>query len=457
MSTLSTTLTAIQNIADESSKLNKKELLVKYKSHPDVVPILSWLINPLITSGVAKKKMDKTIATWSEDSQIEEHVMEYSIVEFLEWLYKNNTGSQTILNTVYAWILTNSKDPNSFTALTLIQLVTKSWRIGMSPKSINAALNQDVIPEWDIQLAFPYEKKLKLFKNSDLFAVTQKLDGIRCAFVVKRIESNFKIQAFTRSGKEIEGLSDLSLAIKNLTLSPALNQSIFNSGVLFDGELLAQNIENLSSVDLFQYTSKLIRTAGTKSGIEFNLFDIIPLSEFETNSFSQPYSERRRNLDSLTDVESLIQVVPQLDTISMDKIPEWSSIASENGWEGVMLNHVESVYRKTRSKDLLKVKEMHTADLVVVGFKEATEGLFKNTLGAIVVQLDADNTVDVGSGFTAEQRDYIWNHQEEYLGKVVEIQYFEQTTDRFGNKSLRFPVWKNIVRFDKTAKDVNLD
>ncbi|NCE77253.1 hypothetical protein D1157_20350, partial [Anaerotruncus sp. X29] len=75
---------------------------------------------------------------------------------------------------------------------------------------------------------------------------------------------------------------------------------------------------------------------------------------------------------------------------------------------------------------------------------------------AIIVKLDENNTVDVGSGFTAEQRKYIWDHKDEYLGQVVEIQYFEITNDRFGNMSLRFPVWKNIVRFDKTPDDVNL-
>ena len=45
-------------------------------------------------------------------------------------------------------------------------------------------------------------------------------------------------------------------------------------------------------------------------------------------------------------------------------------------------------------------------------------------------------------------RDEIWNNQDKYLGKISEIQYFEETNNDEGGLSLRFPVFKQW-RFDK--------
>lgn len=458
MTSLSTTLNHIKAIAEESSKNRKKELLAEYKDIPHLVDMIAWLTNPLITSGIAKKKMDKTTKLWSDDIEVSEFVLELSPVEFLEWLQSNNTGSQTVLNTTYAWIL-NQKELDSDVDVDMLkQFVAKSFRIGMSAKSINAALEQIIVPEWQVQLAFPYADKLKAFKHTDIFTITQKLDGIRCVFVVSiNPDGSENVQAFTRSGKEIVGLVDLVESVKSIFNSELKDLELFKEGVVLDGELLASNENNLSSADLFQYTSKLIRTSGEKRNIFYNMFDIVPLKEFEANNFTQPYSERRSILDSLIHKSELIIVVEKLGETTTDNISPWSALAAENEWEGVMLNHNDATYSKTRSKHLLKVKEMHTADLEVVGFKQSEEGAFKGSLGAIIVKLDEKNNVDVGSGFTKEQRDYIWNHQDEYLNKIVEIQYFEITTDRFGNKSMRFPVWLNRVRFDKTVDDTNID
>ena len=64
------------------------------------------------------------------------------------------------------------------------------------------------------------------------------------------------------------------------------------------------------------------------------------------------------------------------------------------------------------------------------------------------------NTVGVGSGFSDFDREYIWNNQDQYLGKIAEIQYFEVTKDKTGTESLRFPVWKHL-RTDKTEPSLH--
>ena len=64
------------------------------------------------------------------------------------------------------------------------------------------------------------------------------------------------------------------------------------------------------------------------------------------------------------------------------------------------------------------------------------------------------NTVYVGSGFTDEQRYEIWEMQEAFLHKLVEVKYKDITNNKeTGLASLQFPVF---VRFrDTIDKDIS--
>ena len=121
-----------------------------------------------------------------------------------------------------------------------------------------------------------------------------------------------------------------------------------------------------------------------------------------------------------------------------------------------MLNDPNAHYETKRHTGLLKVKKMHTADLMIVGFEEAIDGKNRGGLKSLIVQLDDENTVNVASGLTEEQRVDIWSNKDQYLGKIVEVKYFEETVNQNGGRSLRFPV---VLRFrdDKTIEDINVE
>ena len=92
-------------------------------------------------------------------------------------------------------------------------------------------------------------------------------------------------------------------------------------------------------------------------------------------------------------------------------------------------------------------------DLEIVGFEEG-EGRLAGTLGAILVRYKDGNVVKVGSGFSDEIRTLIWLEPSDFLGKIVEIQYFEETTNASGGASLRFPIFKDFRDpWDKTTPD----
>lgn len=77
---------------------------------------------------------------------------------------------------------------------------------------------------------------------------------------------------------------------------------------------------------------------------------------------------------------------------------------------------------------------MFTEEFTVIGMIEG-KGKFSGMLGALTVDVDGVS-VDIGSGFTDEQRDWLWNSCDP-VGSLVEIKYQEKTKDG----SLRFPVF----------------
>ena len=120
-----------------------------------------------------------------------------------------------------------------------------------------------------------------------------------------------------------------------------------------------------------------------------------------------------------------------------------------------MLNIGSGLYKTKRTSDLLKVKKFHNADVKCVDVFIGG-GKYSNTLGGITIDYKS-NLVNVGSGFTDEERDYYWNNKDEIIGKIVDIQFFEESTNQKDDGiSLRFPTFKS-VRSDKTEDDINYD
>ena len=74
--------------------------------------------------------------------------------------------------------------------------------------------------------------------------------------------------------------------------------------------------------------------------------------------------------------------------------------------------------------------------------------LFRS-LGAIEVDYKG-NTVKVGSGFSHYERVHLWENPDEIVGNVVEVQYFEVSTNKdTGKESLRFPTFKRVRESNK--------
>lgn len=437
-------LQKLETLQETTGKKAKSTYITENKTDKLFIKVLEFLYNPFKVSGISTKKLNK---------DVDKIPNTMNLSELLDYLTAHNTGTDYDIGIIKYFL--DKHDNNTI----LSQLISKTLTLGVSGKSINDALGESLVPTFDVQLAFPYDKtitststkrQIDRYDDDDLLYVTQKLDGFRGLTTYKT-----KIQTYSRKGQLIDGLDELHQDIENVIQASGL-LDMFPNGFAIDGELLLKNEDNLTSDALFRATTKELRKNGKKQNITYNIFDILPLDEFYYKDAStQMYKERRAILDTIQSGQ-FTQVVPVLDVITKHDIPKWSNYASDQGWEGIMLNYANGYYRTKRSAELLKVKKMHTADLEIVGFNQAIDGKNAGQLQSINVKLDDENIVQVGSGLTEELRLEIWNNQDKYLGAMVEIQYFELSENQNGGKSLRFPVFKDF-RFDKTPDDANIE
>ena len=416
-----------------TTKISEKTALLETVQDPTIKRVLNFLGDPNQVIGISTKKLKKDIQPITH---------ELSFTALLDYLLVHNTGTEQELGMIQHTL--NQYDTDTVDVLK--QVISKSWTTTVGATLLNKVYGDNFIETFSVQLAYPYEKKINGFSDDIQFIVTQKLDGFRA---VVEVNDKKVISVKTRKGKIINGLTELKNDIEKV-----INTT---DHMIFDGELLLEDPDDaLTSVERFQKTGQILSADGECKNIGFNIFDALPYEEFKQGVSELTYKERRTVYLAPFTAGIFVRVISILGTSTKKDILIWSDYANEMGFEGVMLNDPDAKYETKRTKGLLKVKKMHTADLPIVGFEEAIDGKNKGSLKSIILQLDDNNIVNVSSGLTEQQRHHIWNNQDQYLGKILEIQYFEETKNKNGGRSLRFPVVKNI-RNDKTIEDINID
>ncbi len=185
----------------------------------------------------------------------------------------------------------------------------------------------------------------------------------------------------------------------------------------------------------------------------FKVFDILTHDEFysKKGEKNRPYSIRLANLtEIMSNNECPCLTLLEQELIHNDEhFQEWVKEAADYGWEGVMLR-ADEPYKGKRSKDLLKFKsffddEYEVVDVKMGPFRYVKDGKeHEEIMLSNVTIKHKNNYVDVGSGFTIDQRKEFCKHPNKILGQTITIQYFEETYNQDGGISLRFPTFKYL-------------
>ena len=312
-------------------------------------------------------------------------------------------------------------------------IIDKDLKTRAGDKIINKAI-KDHIPEFSVALADKYEPKLVDWKDG--WYVSRKIDGARCIAIV---DESGEVTFLSRTGKVFDTLGIVADGIKALGLN----------SIVLDGELCL--VDKNGNEDFQGVMKELRKKDHTIPNPSFKIFDMITPEEFysKKGKSNRPYSIR------YVDIIGTMQYnqCPCLSVLEQDKIKddahfnEWIAKSTKNKWEGLMLR-ADEPYKGKRSKDLLKYKsffddEYEVIDTEMGPFRYVLDGKeHEETMLSCVTIQHKGHTVRVGSGFTIEQRQEFYKNPEKILGKIITVQYFEETKNQEGGISLRFPTFK---------------
>lgn len=388
---------------------------------------LRLLLDPAVVLHIDKKSFKKDVRLLP----VHAFVDVFDVCDYLQTL--SAVSNQDIAD-VKSFISALDYDLRDFAQ----DFLTKSIRLGATVNTLNKCFSCEKVETIACMLANKY------FEHPDVvvgknFAITEKLDGIRCLAVVRHGSHPV---LYSRQGKVFTGLKDIENELSDIAKR-------HNYEFVLDGELLIRDRKGVPSKEQYKRTMKIVTSDREKKpGIVFNAFDIVSIESFDTHTCFTPYYLRRQRLETLLEQTISVKPVPVLyygaDT---GKIKELVDEQRAMGHEGVMINLADAFYAFKRTNNLLKVKIMQDADLKIIDVKEG-DGKFRGTLGALIVDYKGTPT-GVGSGLTDDIRREIWAHKDQYIGRVAKIRYFEETEDKAGVKSIRFPVFEEIRELGK--------
>lgn len=126
-----------------------------------------------------------------------------------------------------------------------------------------------------------------------------------------------------------------------------------------------------------------------------------------------------------------VELLDQKVCKDKDHLDEEMKKVVGQGGEGMIIRNPDSYYEYRRSKDMLKVKQSHDAEAVVLKTIKGT-GRCSNMMGAIMVRNAEGIEFKIGSGFTDSDR-----RKPPKIGSIVTYKYYELTK----NGKPRFPIY----------------
>lgn len=331
------------------------------------------------------------------------------------------------------------------------RILIKDLRCGVSEKTVNNVVGKKYahysVPVFSCQLA--HDSQNHESKVSGRKRIEVKLDGVR---VITIVYPDGRVNQFSRNGKELVNFDHIKQEL-------SVNASTFTEPMVLDGEVMSSSFQ-----DLMKQVHRKDNVAASDAVLW--LFDALPLKEFEQGRCAIRQQNRSDWLDnwynnglnkSMAHVQILDHAVVDLDTDEGQRLfSMYNKSAIENGYEGIMIKDLDAAYECKRSHAWLKMKPFIEVSLAVVAVEEGT-GRNAGKLGAVVCEGVDDGkriVVNVGSGFTDEQRAEFWAARDSLIDHVVEVRADAATRsqDSEDTWSLRFPRFLRFRGFTKGEK-----
>jgi ATP-dependent DNA ligase len=268
--------------------------------------------------------------------------------------------------------------------------------------------------------AYPFEEK-RLMKWSPPYIVQPKYDGVRCRAVPSSLEhGNYLL--LSSSEEVIFSVPHINHALSMAGLNAELDGELYCHGKSFE--------------EIYSITSRTVNLHPNHQDVSFYVFDIVN---------DLPQMKRTILIENLRAINPCIKVSPFWICESLDEITKVYENLTKQGYEGIIVRHLNAQYERKRSTWMMKFKPKKEDEYLIVDTIEevSIDGIPKNRLGALVLDSGNGSLFNVGSGFTDEVRESLWDIRGILPGMVARVKYQHLTTER---KVPRFPVFVEVIQ-----------
>lgn len=404
------------SLKKESSSIMKKQIL---KNYSDLKPLLKIIYDPLYIFNITGDNVKKYYEEMNEHNKITPYA---SIYELLYSLHKRwMTGNEALSECICFWTTSNEL----FDFDLFCDVLNKDLKCGISVKTINSVF-KNLIPEFNVPLAKFYEEKLCDFEKETWYA-SRKLDGVRCLCFIKKDNIEF----YSRNGIRFETLNNLTSFITDFYLGEL--------EIVLDGEICIT--DNDGNENFKKVITEIRRKNHQIKNPKFFVFDWYTLDDFLKGKITSEIQslpiKNNKKVSSLDQIK--IENKSHLEELMENINPKW---------EGLILRKNPTQFK--RSNNLLKIKNFKEIDLKVKDI-ELSQKLIDNVpkvcVGSLITEYK-NNILKIGSGLTDQDRINYRNHPANIIGKTITVKYFEETKDKNGEHSLRFPIFKGVRNYE---------
>jgi len=422
--------TMIDDVNASNSTNDKIEALAKY---PNLEKVLRYTYSPLKQYYVSSK----TVSKHPEASDEWKGAREEDLFKLLDKLDDREITGHAALASVRGFI----EEFPEYEEL-IYRIIDGNLKTRINATGINKVFD-NLIPQFKVQLAEKFEAdKVPDFENEEWYA-SRKLDGVRCIAIYK----DGKAKLFSRTGKEFLTLGKVKDAIEEEIYND--DDHIPSLDFVLDGEIcIVDEDGNENFTDVMKEIRKKDHTIENP---RYKIFDIISFNDFLEKKSVSSFKERYENYTKIESESGILDPVEQTLIKDVAHFEEMSAYADNHGWEGLIIRK-DVPYAGKRSKNMLKVKSFHDDEYKVVGFEAGPFRIISEETGleieeemlASVVIEHKGHKVNVGSGFSIKERQQFFQNPKDIVGKKITVKYFEESVDKDGNLSLRFPTLKAI-------------
>lgn len=447
-----TVLEILNEVAAESGKNKKVEILQSYQDHEPLRLTVLAALNPFMTFGI--KKIPEYVPNKSYEGAPLLTVIQRGLPPFVN---RTLTGNRAIAKLAQYLEALNVDD-----AEVLKRIIDKDLRCGFAASTANKVW-ENLIPQYCYMGAVPYSDDTfdNLLAEGELFSQVKE-NGMFTAF---ETPVNGKANAHTRKGKPLDfkGQFDEWMYYANEFIKQKYNE-MFPNGVRFDGEMLVVKDGEESVYEDRKISNGITGKAekGTldeeqAKKIRFVVWDLCDAEKAYTGFYGVPYSNR---LDIVNDIiktvnnylcSELVKPVETYLIATREEAEEHYKMTVAKGLEGTIIKSLHHAWKDGKHKHQMKLKVFVEVELEIIDTNESVKN--ENTLGSIRCKSKCGLlNVNVGSGFTKKQVEELWENRERLVGRIVTVQFCELSCNAKGEHSLVNPVFIEF-RTDKFDAD----